>query len=328
MIDKAHRAEKADSPKTSHAIVRETLGIGVEDADKKRMWMADAEAAVQSGYFHTARAIYAHALTVFPQKKSIWRRAAELEKAHGTVATLEAVLSNAVRACPKSELLWLFAAREKWKTVGDADAARKILQDAFASNPESERIWLAAVRLESDCGEQQRARALLNRARVKSGTAKVFIKSVKLEVLMDDNEEARKLLNEAIAAHPKVPKLWLMFADVERRTQADPHVKSTSEGSRTARSRWSCGWPRPSWRRTASKRHALAPCWRRDASKTLPTQPCGSGPLRWSCGLATARLQRAISPRRCRSVLSVACSGRSASAWRPRHSRRSAAWTR
>jgi pre-mRNA-processing factor 6 len=52
------------------------------------MWMADAEAAMHSGHFHTARAVYAHSLTVFPHKKSIWRRAAELEKVAGAVFML------------------------------------------------------------------------------------------------------------------------------------------------------------------------------------------------------------------------------------------------
>ena len=36
------------------------------------------------GAYECARAIYAHALTVFPSKKSIWLKAAYFEKNHGT----------------------------------------------------------------------------------------------------------------------------------------------------------------------------------------------------------------------------------------------------
>lgn len=36
------------------------------------------------GAYECARAIYAHALSVFPSKKSIWLRAAYFEKNHGT----------------------------------------------------------------------------------------------------------------------------------------------------------------------------------------------------------------------------------------------------
>lgn len=62
----------------------------------------------------TARAIYAHALSVFPGKKSIWRRAAQLEKAAGTAEALDALLRKAVTYCPQAEVLWLMAAKEKW----------------------------------------------------------------------------------------------------------------------------------------------------------------------------------------------------------------------
>jgi hypothetical protein len=62
----------------------------------------------------TARAIYAHALSVFPGKKSIWRRAAQLEKSHGSREALDALLRKAVQYCPQAEVLWLMAAKEKW----------------------------------------------------------------------------------------------------------------------------------------------------------------------------------------------------------------------
>ena len=50
----------------------------------------------------TARAILAHALTVFPRKKSMWRRAAALEKAHGSREALDALLERAVTYCPQA----------------------------------------------------------------------------------------------------------------------------------------------------------------------------------------------------------------------------------
>ena len=39
---------------------------------------------VANNAFECARAIYAHALSVFPSKKSVWLRAAHFEKNHGT----------------------------------------------------------------------------------------------------------------------------------------------------------------------------------------------------------------------------------------------------
>lgn len=69
---------------------------------------------MRRGSVETARAIYAHALSVFPGKKSIWRRAAQLEKAHGSRESLDALLKKAVQYCPQAEVLWLMAAKEKW----------------------------------------------------------------------------------------------------------------------------------------------------------------------------------------------------------------------
>lgn len=69
---------------------------------------------MRRGSAETARAIYAHALSVFPGKKSIWRRAAQLEKASGTAESLDALLRKAVQYCPQAEVLWLMAAKEKW----------------------------------------------------------------------------------------------------------------------------------------------------------------------------------------------------------------------
>ena len=99
---------------------------GVDDEDRKRTWMADADECKSRGSIETARAIYAHALTIFPSKshihfrshlkhnpvslkrvcpsagkKSVWVRAAQLEKAHGTHDSLDTLLRKAVTYCPQ-----------------------------------------------------------------------------------------------------------------------------------------------------------------------------------------------------------------------------------
>ena len=47
--------------------------------------MDDAESFITNGAYNCARAIYAHALTVFPSSEDLWIRAAEFEKEHGTL---------------------------------------------------------------------------------------------------------------------------------------------------------------------------------------------------------------------------------------------------
>eukprot|EP00128_Syssomonas_multiformis_P011821 Colp12_sorted_trinity150504_noHs@5512 len=163
-IEEAQAAETANSPKTAQAIIRTCIGIGVEDEDRKRTWMTDAESLLSHGSIHCARAVYSHALTVFPGKKSIWLAAAHLEKQHGTREDLDQLLAQAVRRCPKAEVLWLMGAKEKW-LAGSVEASRLMLAEAFKANPNSEQNWLAAVKLESENNELERARRLLERAR-------------------------------------------------------------------------------------------------------------------------------------------------------------------
>lgn len=116
-LTEAEKCEKNGYVKTCQAIVRATVGMGLEEPDFKSTWMEDAESAISNKAYDTARAIYAHALKTFPSKKSIWRRAALLEKSHGTATSLEELLMRSVKFCPHAEFLWLMGAKEKWLGV-------------------------------------------------------------------------------------------------------------------------------------------------------------------------------------------------------------------
>lgn len=102
-MQQAEEAEKSQPPMigTCQGIVKAVIGLDVDEEDRKRTWKADAEAAASRGSIETARAIYEHALSVFPGKKSIWRAAATLEKAHGTRESLDELLRRAVKYCPQ-----------------------------------------------------------------------------------------------------------------------------------------------------------------------------------------------------------------------------------
>ena len=215
-IREAENAERNGAVVTCQSIIKETIGIGVEDEDRKRTWMDDAEARIANGCLETARAIYAHALTVFPTKKSIWLRVAHLEKNHGTKEALDSVLREATKSCPKSEVLWLMAAKEKW-LASDVPGAREILKNAFAENPNSEQIWLAAVKLENENNERDKARALLKRARERASTERVWLKSAELEREAKVVEAERQLLDEALQKYPQFPKFWMMRGQLEER---------------------------------------------------------------------------------------------------------------
>ncbi|KAK4762235.1 hypothetical protein SAY87_030119 [Trapa incisa] len=215
-MKEAEAAERAGSVVTCQAIIHNTVGIGVEEEDRKRTWVADAEECKKRGSIETARAIYSHALTVFLTKKSIWVKAAQLEKSHGTRESLDALLLKAVTYRPQAEVLWLMGAKEKW-LAGDVPAARAILQEAYAAIPNSEEIWLAAFKLEFENNEPERARMLLAKAREKGGTERVWMKSAIVERELGNTAEERRLLDEGLQRFPSFFKLWLMVGQLDER---------------------------------------------------------------------------------------------------------------
>jgi len=219
-------AEKGGSILTCQSLIRQVVGHGVEEEDRKDTWLEDAEHCTQQNAVECARAIYAHALSIFPAKKSIWLQAAYFEKGQGTRDSLETLLQKAVSNCPKAEVLWLMGAKSKWM-AGDVPAARSILSLAFKANPNSEEIWLAAVKLESENNEFSRARKLLGRARESAPTSRVFMKSAKLEWALDRREEALKLVEEGIRQFPDSAKLWMMKGQLEHISNRVDLARST-----------------------------------------------------------------------------------------------------
>ncbi|RZC75172.1 hypothetical protein C5167_050644 [Papaver somniferum] len=235
-MKEAEAAERAGSVLTCQAIIRNTIGVGVEE-DRKRTWVADAEECKKRGSIETARAIYAHALTVFLTKKSIWLKAAQLEKSHGTRESLDSILRKAVTYRPQVEVLWLMGAKEKW-LAGEVPAARAILQEAYAAIPNSEDIWLAAVKLEFENQEPERARLLLAKARERGGTEREWMKSAIVERELGNSSEERKLLEEGLKLFPSFFKLWLMLGQFNDRFGGeDERTEQSSSCSHMGRKR-------------------------------------------------------------------------------------------
>ncbi|TFY64399.1 hypothetical protein EVG20_g5958 [Dentipellis fragilis] len=214
-LKEAERCEEEGSPRTCEAIVKATVAMEVEEEDRLDTWVGDAEAAEARGHVGTARAIFAYALHVFPDKRDLWRRAADLEKAHGTRESLDAILERAVHHCPQAEVLWLMWAKEKW-LCGDVPRAREVLEKAFEANPESEQIWLAAVKLEAENGERTVARKLLIRARTVADTERIWMKSAVFERQQGEKDQALETVAAALKKYPKFAKLYMVQGQIHQ----------------------------------------------------------------------------------------------------------------
>ena len=209
----AENAEMSGAPLTAAAIVKHTIGIGVDPEDRLRTWADDAAGSKEHGAISTARAILAHALSAFPSKRSLWMQAVELERSNGTKQSLDEVLAAASERLPRVEIFWLVRAKERWM-AGNVEGAREVLTEAFAANPDSEQVWLAAAKLEWETGEPERARVLLQRARERAPSARVYMKSALLERENKHYNDALNLIEEGILKYSNFPKLYMMGGQI------------------------------------------------------------------------------------------------------------------
>ncbi|GAA5935611.1 hypothetical protein JCM3775_003366 [Rhodotorula graminis] len=226
-LAEAERAESQGSTVTAQAIVKACIHLDVDEEDRQAVWLDDAETMTTKGHIASARAIYAYALNVYPQKQTLWRKAADLEKQHGDRETLLALLNRAVESVPQAEVLWLMAAKESW-LAGDVDAARGILARAFEANPDSEGIWLAAVKLEAENGEIGAARELMQRARDVSGTERIWVKSAVFERTHSSTAAALDMVKAGLKVFPASAKLHMMHAQLLQ-AQSPPNVAGARE---------------------------------------------------------------------------------------------------
>ena len=208
-IAKAEACEEEGHVKTCAAIIKATIGWGLdEDDDRKTIWLQDSKDSINRGMFVTARAIIHHCLTVFPRSNTVWTAAADLEKHHGTTEQLLDVLEKSVQkdTCEHSESLWLMYAREAWARKGKEEA-RSILGRAFQATNGAENVYARAVQLEVDGKEYEYARRLLAQARDRQPTDRVFMKSAVLERQLGNLEAGLDLVNKAIGDWPGSWKL-------------------------------------------------------------------------------------------------------------------------
>ncbi|KAL7435649.1 hypothetical protein ACHAXM_004863 [Skeletonema potamos] len=212
-LKEAEAAEASGAPLTSAAIVKCTVGRGVDEEDRQRTWADDANASLSRNAVSTARAILAHSLASFPTKRSLWLQAVDLERKYGTPSSLDEVLAAASERLPRTEIFWLVRAKEKWM-AGEVDTSRNILTEAFKANPDSEPVWLAAVKLEWETGEIERARVLLSRARERAPTARIFMKSALLERECKHPDVALNLLEQGLQKFPSFAKTYMMGGQI------------------------------------------------------------------------------------------------------------------
>jgi pre-mRNA-processing factor 6 len=230
-LKEAESCEKSDPPSFAvcRAIVDNVVGFGVEQEDKKRTWLGDAQEFMKKGSIRTARAMYRQVCEEFASHEDVWLEAAELERNHFDRESLDELLQRAVTNCPHAEDLWLMAAKERWLN-GNVKGARQVLKEAFQANPQSEEVWLAAFKLEFENYEFERARALIRKATESSadgGTERMWMKAAIVERHIGNEEEEARMLDKGLELHPGFFKLWLMRGQQHERNDRVKEARET-----------------------------------------------------------------------------------------------------
>uniref|UniRef100_A0A7N8XFF2 Pre-mRNA-processing factor 6 n=1 Tax=Mastacembelus armatus TaxID=205130 RepID=A0A7N8XFF2_9TELE len=243
-IQDAEECDKAGSVATCQAVIRAVIGIGIEEEDRKHTWMEDADSCVAHGALECARAIYAHALQVFPSKKSVWLRAAYFEKNHGTRA--RRLLAKARSSAPTArvsfrgqfmrcvytyflakQLVGLFVSlplqvfmksvKLEW-VLGNIEAAQELCTEALKHYEDFPKLWMMRGQIEEQCESMDKAREAYNQG------LKKCPHSVPLWLLLSHLEEsvgqltrARAILEKARLKNPQSPELWLESVRLEFR---------------------------------------------------------------------------------------------------------------
>ncbi|PSN61374.1 hypothetical protein BS50DRAFT_534023 [Corynespora cassiicola Philippines] len=212
-LEHAEKCEEAGFTSTATAIVKHTIGWGLEaDDDRRDTWLQDAKSCITRQKYATARAILNHAASIFPSSTTVWTALIELERSHGIKdeagdnVSLFSALERAVEACETSETLWLLYVRELWH-AGKIEEARTVLQQSFKKLGGNVSLYSRAVEFEVDAGNYDQARHFLAIARNSSPTDRIFVKSAVLERQLGNNEGAIDFCNEGLQNWPGCWKL-------------------------------------------------------------------------------------------------------------------------
>jgi pre-mRNA-processing factor 6 len=217
-ITQAEICEEEGDVVTAGSIIKATIGWKLdEDDDRRDVWLEDAKNASARGRHMAARAILAHAVSIFPYSTTVWHASADLEKHHGSKEALLHIMERAVNACPNSESLWLLYARELWH-AGDVEGARKTLGRSFENLPGNEHIYNSAVEFEVNSGNYDQARQFLQLARTSAATDRIYMKSAVLERQLGAFEVALDMCNQGLQTWPGSWKLHAVKGQIYEST--------------------------------------------------------------------------------------------------------------
>lgn len=177
-----------------------------------------------------ARDIYKKALAVVPHKTftfaKLWVAYAHFEIRQGNLIAARKALGQAIGKCPKDGLFKRYIDLEL--QLKEFDRCRTLYQKWLEFNPASTTAWTRCATLETELGDDDRARAVyeLGVDIPILDTPELLWKSyIDFEYEGEEYANARKLY-ERLLAKTKHVKVWIAFARFELSVPAEPGANS------------------------------------------------------------------------------------------------------
>lgn len=218
-LTQAEQCEVDAYPNTCEAVLRQSLGLGVDLVDRFPTWKADAQAFALHGFPLCARVCLEVLVDTFADSKEAWDVRIRHSALSGNGERM-AVLRRAVTAIPTFERFWLLLAKETWKAQGGEglQQANAVLAEAFQHCPDAgEELWFAAATLANEVSSKL-AREVFAQAREACGndSERVWIKSIVHErrILPPSTADEEALCRLALTKFPQSHKLHLMLGQV------------------------------------------------------------------------------------------------------------------
>lgn len=169
------------------------------------------------GDMDKTREVYEFCLDkLIPHKRftfaKLWLMAAKFEIRQGNIGKARRILGNAIGRCPKSKLFKEYIELEI--LMREFDNCRRLYGKYLEFKLENSAVWVSYAELESDLGEEERARGIYKMAidRPRLDIPEIVWKAyIDFEAELGNNDEVIKLYEELLSRTKHV-KVWACYA--------------------------------------------------------------------------------------------------------------------
>jgi pre-mRNA-processing factor 6 len=189
----------------SRAILLESFEVNSESV---QIWLAAVKLEWENNEFERARLLLTKARERAPSEK-VWMKSALLEIELGEEQQALTFLDEAINKFPLFSKYYMMAGQVCTDVLNDYPKAREYYQKGLKLFPSSVELWCLIVRLEERTRGENKARSMLELARLKMNNNDViWLESIRLERRIGNIKMAEALMAKSLQSCPSSGLLW------------------------------------------------------------------------------------------------------------------------